>query len=100
MAFVFKQENLLAATETTIHTVTTSTSGIFDINIVNTSTVSQAVVSLSVTVGTTTTYLEENLYISRGTPLVRLKEMFPSTSAIKVESDIVGVDVTLAGVEE
>lgn len=99
MAFIFEQATLSAATNTTIVTVGALQKAIYDINISNHGT-GTATVNLSVTDGSTVTYLEHGVEIPLGTPLVRTKEMFPAGALIKAESDIADVDITLAGIEE
>lgn len=99
MSFIFEQVNLSAASNTTIRTVGTGNKAIYDINIANKNS-GDATVNISIEFGGNTTFMEYAVVIPQGTPLVRTKEMFPSTAVIKVESDLANVDVTLAGIEE
>lgn len=99
MSFIYAQENLSASTNTTIRTVGTGNKAIYDINITNKND-DDALVNVSVEYSGDTTFLEYQVTIPKGTPLVRTKEMFPSTAVIKVESSLASVDVTLAGIEE
>lgn len=97
-ALTFKQGTTVGATPLVIHTVTASKNGIFDINL--SATVDESLVDLYIDNGGTITYLEKDLVLPLGTPLVRTKEMIPEGAIISVLSDIDGVSVTLSGIEE
>lgn len=101
MPLIFTQTaGLSAGVDTTVRTVTASYNGIYEINICKT-TAGTAVIKLSVTVGATTTIMEAGVpVIYGGSPLIRTGEVFPPGAAIKVLSDVTGVDVTVSGFEE